>query len=53
MSDVFLCLWNFLNYDFTYHGLTFSLFNVIEAGVVLSIIGMAIAKIFFFALNKR
>ena len=53
MSQVFATIWSFLNYDFIYHGITFSLWNVIEASIVLSILGMFIGKVIFFVNEKR
>lgn len=53
MQAVFLTIWDFLNYEWNYGQFTFSLWNVIEAGFVLSIIGFAIGKIIFFVNEKR
>ena len=53
MKEVFLCIWQFMNYDFHYGNFTFNLWNVLEASIVLTIIGIAIGKIFFFVNGKR
>lgn len=53
MKEVFVTIWNFMNYDFVYGQFTFSLWNVLEAGIVLSIIGLFIGKILFFVNEKR
>lgn len=42
-----------LNLQFHIMGITFTLLDVFYAGIILTLIGMALGKIFFFASNKR
>lgn len=53
MYDVFLCLWEILNYQFPVENFVFSLWNVIEVSIILSILGLALSKIIFFIQEKR
>ena len=53
MQDLILALWGLLNIQFNFMGYTFSLFNVIEGGIVLFIFGFAFGKIILFTENKR
>lgn len=53
MQDLILALWGLLNVPFTFMGYTFTLWNVIEAGIVLFIMGFAFGKIILFTESKR
>lgn len=48
-----LSLWNFINTDFTYGSIAFSLFDVLCAGLILSLCGYFIGKIILFWTNRR
>ena len=48
-----LYLWNAVNIPFTYYGITFTFWDVIKAGIILTLIGLFIGKIIFFFNNRR
>ena len=53
MSDVVRAFFNILNIEFSYGTVSFSLLDVFYASLMLSVFGIFIGKIIFFALNKR
>lgn len=46
-------LWGAINIPFTYFGITFTLWDVIKGGMILTLIGLFIGKIIFFFNNRR
>lgn len=53
MYDTFLKLYEVMQYTFYIEGYTFTLWNVFEASIVCTILGLAISDIIFFSLHKR
>ena len=53
MQELVQSLWSLLNIPFTVLGFTFTFWNVIEAGIVLYIMGFAFGKVILFTENKR
>ena len=53
MQELVQSLWSLLNISFTFLGFTFTFWNVIEAGIVLYIMGFAFGKIILFTENRR
>ena len=53
MREMFQSFFDVLNIPFTIMGISFTLLDVFYAGIILSLIGLALGKIFFFALNRR
>lgn len=53
MGQVITTMWNILNIQMSIQGFSFSLWNVVEAGIILSLIGLALSKIIFFINEKR
>ena len=52
-GDVVSSFFNVLNIPFHFMGITFTFLDVFWAGIILTLIGLAIGKIFFFVNNKR
>lgn len=53
IKDVIDALWEIINIDFSVGYVSFTLWDVILCGSLLSLIGLIIGKIFLFALNRR
>lgn len=53
MRELINCFWQILHIDFTFMGITFDLYDVFVAGVILSVLGFFIGKIIFFVENRR
>lgn len=53
MGSMFKAFFDVLDIEFTIMGISFTLLDVFYASVILSLIGLALGKIFFFALNRR
>lgn len=53
MSDMVNAFWTCLNMPLSIGGLTYNLYTVILAGLVLDIIGLFVAKCILISLGKR
>ena len=53
MRELINAFWGVLHIEFTYLGITFTLYDVFIAGVILSIVGFFIGKIIFFVECRR
>lgn len=53
ISQVISSLWTIVHLPITVDNLTFTLFDVFVAGLILSLVGLFIGKIIFFILNRR
>lgn len=53
LGDMVSAFFNVLNISYTIGGFTFTLLDVFEAGIILSIFGFFIGKIIFGVFNRR
>lgn len=53
IQALFNTFFNILNIDFTIGNMSFNLFDVFIASLILSVIGLFIGKIIFFLNNER